>query len=121
MQETWKPTVAGILNIVAGVLSLFFFFGVIIAIIAVGTASLAPATIPFIEPGTAPSFVLSVLGVIAVISIILTILPLIGGMYAVQRKKLGLALVGSVFAIFGSVIFGLAATILLTLSRDEFE
>jgi hypothetical protein len=121
MEKTWKPTVAGILNIVAGVFGLFGVFGVIIAIIAVGSASYVAAAIPFLDPSMAPSFVQTVLIIVAVILIILTVLPLIGGIYAIQRKKLGLALTGSVFAIFGSVFFGIAATILLALARDEFE
>jgi len=48
-------------------------------------------------------------------------LPLIGGIYAVQRRKWGLALAGSIAAIFGSTPLGIAAAIFTALAKDEFE
>jgi hypothetical protein len=47
--------------------------------------------------------------------------PIIAGIYALQRKKWGLALAGSIVAIFGSSIMGVLATIFIALSKDEFE
>ena len=125
VQKTWKPTVAGILNIIAGVLSLLGAIGVIIGIIvfvAVGSA-------PFLTYmwgelaalGIAINFMILILVIVAIISVVLGILPLLGGIYALQRKKWGLALAGSIVAILGSSLLGIAATILTALSKDEFE
>jgi len=58
---------------------------------------------------------------------ILSILSLVGGIYAVQRRKWGLALAGSISAIFASIPLlgglpvGITATVLTALSKSEFE
>ena len=103
VQKTSKPVIAGILSIIAGALHIFGFLGIIIALVVV------PANIGII------------LAIVAFYLLATSILPLIGGIYALQRKKWGLALAGSIMAILGSFIFGLAATILIALSQDEFE
>ena len=125
VQKTWKPTTAGILNIIAGVLSLLGAIGVIIGIIffvSVGTQ-------PFLtdmwgdlgDLGIGLNFLIILLVIGAIFSAILGILPLLGGIYALQRKKWGLALAGSIVAILGSTPLGIAATIFTALSKDEFE
>ena len=124
-QKTWKPTVAGILNIIAGVLSLLGAIGVIIGIIffvSVGTQ-------PFLtdmwgdlgDLGIGLNFLIILLVIGAIFSAILGILPLLGGIYALQRKKWGLALAGSIIAIIGSTPLGIASTILVAIAKDEFE
>jgi len=124
-QKTWKPTAAGILNIIAGVLSLLGAIGVIIGIIffvSVGTQ-------PFLtdmwgdlgDLGIGLNFLIILLVIGAILSAVLGIFPLIGGIYALQRKKWGLALTGSIVAIFGSSIMGILATIFIAMSKDEFE
>jgi len=46
----------------------------------------------------------------------------VGGVYALQRKKWGLALVGSIAAFFPPKwILGIAAIVLTVLAREEFE
>ncbi len=125
MKKTWKPTVAGILNIVAGVLSLLGAIGVIIGIIvfiSVGSAPfLADMWRDIGDLGVGPNLLIIILVIAAIFSAILGILPLIGGIYALQRKKWGLALAGSIIAIFGSFIMGILATIFIAMSKDEFE
>ena len=120
MEKTWKPTVAGILDIVSGAVGLIAVFGLLIAIVITGG---------FYIPGTEqiPKFVPSLLTGIAVPLAILLILSLVGGIYAVQRKKWGLALAGSISAIFASIPLlgglpvGITATVLTALSKNEFE
>ncbi len=125
VQKTWKPTVAGILNIVAGVLSLLGAIGVIIGIIvfvSVGTAPfLADMWRDIGDLGVGPNLLIIILVIAAIFSATLGILPLIGGIYALQRKKWGLALAGSIVAIFGSSIMGILATIFIATAKDEFE
>jgi hypothetical protein len=120
MEKTWKPVVAGILDIISGAVGLIAVFGLIIAIFVTGG---------FAIPGTeaVPIFVPSLLTGIAVLLAILSTLCLAGGIYALQRKLWGLALAGSIAAIFASIPLlgglpvGITATILAALSRNEFE
>ena len=120
MEKTWKPTVAGILEIISGSVGLVAVFGLIIAISVTGG---------FYIPGTEqiPKFVPSLLTGITVPLVILSILSLVGGIYALLRKKWGLALAGSISAIFASIPLlgglpvGITATVLTALSKNEFE
>ena len=120
MEKTCKPTVAGILDIVSGAVGLIVVIGLIIAIGVTGG---------FYIPGTEeiPKFVPSLLVGMAIPLAILSILSLVGGIYAVQRRKWGLALAGSISAIFASIPLlgrlpvGITATVLTALSKSEFE
>ena len=86
MDRTWKPTAAGILCIIAGIV------GVI--------------------PGIAfaASFAWGA-GMFGAPSIVLGIIAIVGGIYALRRRRWGLALAGSICALFGAAgllaIFGL--------------
>ena len=85
MERTWKPTAAGMLCIIAGII------GVIPGIVAVmADSSIGMLGAPSIVPG---------------------IIAIIGGIYSLKRRGWGLALAGSICALFGPagffVIFGL--------------
>ena len=62
-----------------------------------------------------------VLIIMAVLLAIFSALPLIGGIYAVQRKNWGLALAGSIVAILSSTPLGIVSTVLVALAKNEFE
>jgi hypothetical protein len=115
VQKTWKPTVAGILDIVAGALVLIGVIFLVIGIMVTGGI--------FGIPGTEdiPGFVPPLISIITVLAAAISILALLGGIYAVQRKKWGLALAGSIAAFLVSNVLGIAAIILTALSKDEFE
>jgi hypothetical protein len=120
MEKTWKPTTAGILNIITGALNALGAIGLIIAIIAIGNINimrfLPPEETPFIAPlmGT-------ILIVLLVLSIIEAVFPIIGGTFALQRRKWGWALAGSIIAILGTFPLGVASTIFVAISKNEFE
>ncbi len=121
MERTWKPTTAGILNIITGVLSALTAIGLIIAIIAVGNINimrfLPPAEAPFVAP-----FVTTILIVILVLSIARAVFTIIGGVFALQRRKWGWALAGSIIAMLGNTfVLGIASTIFVAIAKDEFE
>ena len=120
VERTAKPTAAGILNIITGALSALTAIGLIIAIIAVGQIDifhlLPPAEAPFIMP-----LVSTILIVILVFSIIEAVFPIVGGVFALQRRKWGWALAGSIIAILGTLPLGIASTILVAIAKDEFE
>ena len=114
MEKTNKPTVAGILAIISGVLgliwaiSLFIGFGVVS-----GALDIPTGYIPEFVPGL-------VLG-LAIPSAIIAVLAIVGGVYALQRKMWGWALAGSILAILAFLPLGIAATVLAAQSKNEFE
>ena len=118
--RTWKPTTAGILNIITGALNALSVIGLIIAIVAIGNINimrfLPPADAPFIAP-----LVGTILIVLLVLSILEAAFPIIGGVFALQRRKWGWALAGSIIAILGTLPLGVAATIFVAMAKDEFE
>jgi len=120
VQMTWKPTTAGILNIIAGAISALSAIGLIIAIIAVGSINiirfLPPEDAPFIAP-----IVGTILIVLLVLSIIEAVFPIIGGVFALQRRKWGWALAGSIVSILGTFPLGVASTIFVAIAKNEFE
>jgi len=120
--RTWKATTAGILNIIAGGLSGLGALGLIIAIFAIG--SLSPMIMEYLPPEEAPfitPLIVPILVVYLVISIVTTVFPIVGGVYALQRRKWGWALAGSIIVIFGSSIIGILSTVFVAMAKDEFE
>jgi hypothetical protein len=119
-QRAWEPTTVGILNIISGALSALRAIGVLVGLIVVGNINLMrylpPSDAPFILPLLNTIFI----GVL-ILSIIEAVFPIIGGVFALQRRRWGWALAGSIIAIFGMFPLGVAATIIVALSKDEFE
>jgi hypothetical protein len=105
-------TVAGVLDIIDGGLSLLAVFGLTIAMIAV--ASESDRNADEVDP-------LIILAVIAVPLLALCILAIMGGVCALRGKNWGMALAGAIAAALPFSLVGIAALILTALSRDEFE
>jgi hypothetical protein len=104
MEKTWKPTVGGVLTIIGGTIELIV--GVVVA--AIGSIGWFFGMAWFSAIG-AP---LIIVGIIAIV----------GGIYALKRKLWGLALVGSICALFGPWgLLGLLATIFVSLGKGEFK
>ena len=116
MEKTWKPTVAGILDIVAGALSFIVLMLLVIGIVvfmAMGGTDL---------PVHIPANLISVIVVaLAIPVLLLDILAIVGGSYALRRRIWGLALAGSIAALFGSWPLGIAAIVLTVMSKNEFK
>lgn len=109
MSKTWKPVVAGILEITAGGAALIFAFGLFIAGAVVGFITQMPLWLSTLIP------------MVAVPLIILGVLDLIGGVYALLRKAWGMALAGAVAALISSPLLGIIALVLAVISRKEFK
>ncbi len=120
MEATWKPIVAGILNIITGVINLFGMFVVIGLLTAFGGGILSIIRIADMMPIWLSGMVHGVLIIMAILLAVLSSLPLIGGVYAIQRKAWSLALTGSVVAILSIPPLGIVSTVLVSLSRSEF-
>ena len=120
-KKTWQPRLAGILNIISGSLRSFSVIGLVIVITVVDTskflmAIIPPEDLPFVAP-----MVNTILILLLVASVMETVFPIIGGVFALQRRKWGWALAGSIVAIFGMLPLGVASTILVAMAKDEFE
>lgn len=120
-KRTCKPRTAGILNIITGVISALGLIFLIIAIISFYSMNirlfLPPDFVP--PPGASPMVI-----IFLIFAIISAVFPIIGGIFALQRRKWGWALAGSIIAIIaivGTFPLGIASTIFVALSKDEFE
>ncbi len=104
MQETWKPTAAGILCIIAGVIGVII--GIVIAVVG----------------GIGWFFGMPWFSAIGAPIIVLGIIAIVGGSCALRRKIWGLALAGSICALLGPwAILGILAIIFVSLGKGEFE
>ena len=96
MNKTWKPKVAGILNIVSGLILGAVSFGSCMEVINVGKTEMA-WWILLIIPG---------------------VLALIGGIYSGERRKWNFVFLGSICAICCGL--GILSVVLVSISRKEF-
>ena len=112
VEKTWKPTTAGILSIIGGIIGCIYGIGVAVAMGVVG--------------GMLSMFGLGGLGGIGiamgVVLLILGVIAIVGGTYAMKRKSWGLALAGSICALFNPVgILGILAIIFVAIGKGEFR
>ena len=119
MQKTWKPTTAGVLNIVTGALSIFGAFALGIGLVVINSGSqfiFTQRDMPFALPVATTMLAISL-----VFSLVFTVLTIVGGVFALQRKQWGWALAGSIVAILATFPLGVLSTIFVALSKEEFE
>ena len=116
MEKTNKPTTTGILDIISGVLSFFLAIILFIGFAITSEVWTVPGGV-----GDIPDFVPGIVMGWAIISIIITAVNLVGGIYAIKRKQWGWALAGSILAIVSFLPLGIAATVLVAQSKDEFS
>jgi hypothetical protein len=116
MEKTWKPTAAGVVSIIAGIIGL----GALIVMV-LGSAFLQfilqIASEPYQEIPALTSFT----GGIVVVGLIIAALAIVGGIYALRRRIWGLALAGSICALVPFVIPGILAIVFLSQSKNEFQ
>lgn len=118
MEKTWKPVVAGILDIVAGTLGGILSFMVILGILVFTLVSRSDwLGIPM----EASEFIPIIIGVLAIPVLAISILSIIGGVFALNRRIWGLALTGSIAALFVSTVLGIPAIVFIVLSKNEFN
>ena len=109
MSNTWKPVVAGILQIIGGGAALIIACGLYIAGAVVGFVTQMPMWLGALIP------------MVAVPLIILGILDLTGGICALLRRAWGMALAGAVALLVSSPLLGVVALVLVIISRKEFK
>ena len=116
--KTWMATTAGIISIVAG-----SFRVIVILVMALFFAALAifsRGDITCLEQ-LPIAITASILTTLATFALITSILAIVGGIYALRRKKWAMALAGAIAAFFCSAPLGIAAIVFTALSKNEFE
>ena len=118
MEKTKMHIVAGILAVVAAVMKLFISFGLIIALLGVGNN---PAIHSAFGGAAVFMDIPTLMIIVAVTCAVLGIMGMAGGVCALQGKRWTLALTGSIAAALPFSILGIAAFVVVVLTRDEFE
>ena len=111
MERTWKPTTAGTLGIIAGAIGV---------ILGIALAALGTFASGFLGGFGFPGLGGLLAGAFAV-PIILGIVAIVGSIYALKRRKWGLALAGSICSLFCVWFLGIPAIIFAIMGKGEFE
>jgi hypothetical protein len=120
-KKTWTATVAGILNLINGSLNLLGVFALaIVAIILSTTSNWYTAIALDLYPLTVGGLV-GIVVTVAVFLLAVGTVSVLGGISALQRKRWGLALAGSVTPLLSIPILSIPAIIFTAMSKDEFE
>ena len=128
-QKTWKPIVAGTLDIVVGIFRAF------VGLLLISVFMSCPPSRGFLTGG--------ITWLAAICYMVIGVLAIVGGICALRRKKWGRALIGSICAalsvlvipvvvlnlncfLYGSIfapfdVLGILAIVLTALSKGEFE
>lgn len=118
MAQTSKATVAGILDIVSGISGLVGSIPLLV-IALVGGGVLG--TLPDAEVRPLALIPLALFLPLAVLCFVSGVVAIVGGVAAFNRRRWGLALAGSIAAIFGFFPLGIAAVIFTILAEPEFR
>lgn len=115
-KNNWMPVVAGILMLIAGGTKLLAFIGVLIAMLVVPASA-------YSSLDSAPHMMWSANWMIALLVplLVLGILAIIGGIYTLQRRMWGMALVGGIAALIPNSLLGIAAVVFVAISKDQFD
>jgi hypothetical protein len=118
MENAWMPKVAGILDIVAGALGIFGSFFLVLWL----------AFVPYMVSGPGTEFHYFPMRIMmlfmlpwAFIMFAGGVLAVVGGIYALKSKRWGLALAGSIGAVFSQLALGVVALIFTVMGKDHFE
>ena len=117
MEKTWKPTTAGILSIIAGAGGLFA--GIVVVAIG-GILGGMLGSLPELRGVEGIGTALIILGAIGIPLIVSGAIAIVGGAFALRIRIWGLALAGSIFALFCDPVEGILAIIFVARSKREF-
>ena len=123
MERTWKPTTAGILNVISGTC---FLVGGITVLSLLGQPVVATPWAGYAmysmgnSGAPSASFVTTFIVILAIALVVPGVVSILGGIYSIRRSVWGLALAGSISTLLASVFLGVPAIVLITLSRREF-
>ena len=111
MKKSSKPVKGGILTLLAAAMAIFGAMNY-----AVGFFDQ-----PGIGKGDIPPFVPSIIFGVPLMSIVVGVLAIAGGIFAIRRKRWKWALAGAIAGALSLLPLGIAAIVLIAMSRDEFD
>ena len=120
-RRTWMPTTAAILIIIAGAVGIgtgawITFLGGAMGLGGAMVGGFGEALVSGILGGLG-----AIIGMFGAASIAAGIVAIVGGIFAFRRRVWGLALAGSILAIFCMAPLGVLALIFLVLGTREFD
>ena len=121
VQKTSKPTVAGILIIIAAGFHLVGGIFIVSLIFAVGSEQLYNGFFMGLFPPEIQQFAQVAYGFSAFFCVLAIVLELMGGIYAFKRKLWVIVLISSVVACMAIFPIGIPAIAFTVMSKNEFE
>ncbi len=115
---TQKATVAGVLDVVAGISGMV---GAIPLLVLALVGSGVLSALPEAEVRALAIIPLALFLPLAILCFVAGIVAIAGGIAALKRRRWGLAVAGSVAAVFGFFPLGVLAVVFTILSEDEFR
>ena len=112
MSKTKKPIIGGILTILSGLLGLLGIFSYAVGFGEPGSG---------IGKGDMPPFVPSIIFGLPIPATLIALLSIAGGVFALRRRLWRWSLAGAIAAALSLILLGIPATILIALSRAEFD
>jgi hypothetical protein len=116
--ESNKATVAGILDITAGIFGLVG--GIPLLLLALGGAAVL-GMVPEPEANRLAFLPMALFLPLALLGFISGFIAIIGGISAINRRRWGLSVAGAIAAIFGFFPVGIAAVVFTILAEPEFR
>ena len=117
---TSKPTIAGVLDIIAGVMSLLGA-GALFVLGIVGTGAIAAAGAQDPEAARVAFVPIALFGPLSLLCLLIGAIAVAGGLAAIRRRKLWLAVIGSIAALLSFFPLGIPAIILTVMAEKEFQ
>lgn len=115
----WMPLTGGILSIFSGIVGIIATAFVITVSIAFGAEIAEEVMSSFgVWKAGIPT---TVIWMVAIPLLVISLLAIIGGSFAINKKNWPLALTGAVFAIIPTQVIGIIAVILIVISKKEFK
>ena len=120
METTSKPIIAGVLDIIAGVSSLIGAF-VLVIIGLVGTGAIGIAGTQDQEVMPFALLPIAFFLPFALLCFVIGVVAVAGGIAAIKRQRMWLAIAGGIAATLACFLLGIPAIILTVMAEREFE
>jgi hypothetical protein len=118
--STSYATIAGILDVIAGVMSLIGAC-ILFLVGAVGTGAITTAGAHDPEAARFAFIPMAFFGPLALMCLFIGVLAMVGGVAAIRQRRFWLALVGGIAALFSFFPIGIPAIILTVMAEKEFR
>jgi hypothetical protein len=116
---SWMPAAGGALNLLSGAIGIIATAFLITVSVAFGDeiAGDVISSLGFWTIGLP----LTIIWLVAIPMLVISILAIISGIFAINKRNWGLALTGAICSIIPSQIIGIIAVILIVISKKEFD